>query len=302
MKIPIDEAVERIGQGAFQNRILIAAGLCFAADSMEILLMSFLMVVLQQQWSFNEHHASIVTSSVFLGAMVGTLVLGPLGDRWGRKPVFTLTAGIIASFGLLTALCNGFLSILFCRFLVGFGVGGLTVPFDTLAEFIPSSVRGKVLLQVEYFWTGGTLLVPVLAYFSLDMLGAGSGVNNWDWRLFVLLCAVPCIVSTLMGYLVVPESPRWLLQQGRKEEALQILKEAAILNGVDIQKAFPYGCELEEDGEVESRDFMDLLRPKLRSTTLTMWATWAGFAFTYYGTIRKCFLQYFGPVFHRKFL
>jgi MFS family permease len=80
--------------GTFQRRILWAAGLCFAADSMEILLLSFLTVVLQQDWKSTETQASTITFSVFAGALLGSLTLGPLGDSIGRRPVFSLAACI----------------------------------------------------------------------------------------------------------------------------------------------------------------------------------------------------------------
>lgn len=142
----IDDAVEMLGMGVFQYKILFAAGLCFAADSMEVLLLSFLSVVLKAVWDLSDEQTATITSSVFIGALLGTLVLGYLGDLIGRKPVFTLTAGIICLSGFLTAVANNYLTLLCFRFLVGFGVGGLTVPFDTLAEFVPNNQRGSNLL------------------------------------------------------------------------------------------------------------------------------------------------------------
>lgn len=73
---------------------------------MEVLLLSFLTVILQAEWNMSEAQTNSIVSSVFIGALAGTLTLGPLGDRIGRKPVFTVTAAIICLFGLLTAACN----------------------------------------------------------------------------------------------------------------------------------------------------------------------------------------------------
>ena len=120
-EIHIDDAIEMIGNGRFQRRILWAAGLSFAADSMEILLMSLLSVVLASHWDLREHHTSTLVSSVFLGSLVGTLVLGPLADERGRKPIFRVTSALIAFFGFWTAMCNSFIMLLLCRFMVGFG-------------------------------------------------------------------------------------------------------------------------------------------------------------------------------------
>jgi MFS family permease len=82
------------------------------------------------EWELSEPQTDSIISVVFAGAMIGTLILSPLGDRWGRRPVFTLTAAIIAVFGLGTALVPNNEWLLVVRFLVGFGVGGLTVPFE----------------------------------------------------------------------------------------------------------------------------------------------------------------------------
>ena len=200
--IRIDDAVELLGMGPFQYSILLAAGLCFAADSMEVLLLSFLAVVLRAVWNLTDQQAATITSAVFVGALLGTLVLGTLGDKWGRKPVFTLTAAIICISGFLTAVANNFATLLAFRFLVGFGVGGLTVPFDTLAgglethydslagggaqflfnciltlsfsflctEFVPNSHRGSNLLLIEYFWTAGTLRTSCCLLILLECL------------------------------------------------------------------------------------------------------------------------------------
>jgi MFS family permease len=263
---------------------LIAAGLCFAADSMEVLLLSFLTVVLRAEWNLTETQTNSITSSVFIGALAGTLILGPLGDRVGRKPVFTITAAIICVFGLLTAAANQFATLLACRFMVGFGVGGLTVPFDTLAEFVPTSHRGTNLLVIEYFWTAGTMLVPVAAYVSLGQGNEGGQPDN-SWRVFVILCAIPCLLSTILSLIYVPESPRWLLAQGRHDEAISILRTAAICNGKNPEVIFPVGTKVIDDEEEGDINCLDLLSPNWRNITLTLWGTWAGFAFVYYGTI-----------------
>jgi putative MFS transporter len=232
--------------GPFQRRILIAAGLCFASHSMDILLLSFLADVLQVELDLTESQTATITSIVFVGAMIGALVLGPLTDCIGRKPVFTITSAIICVFGFATAAANSFPVLLLCRFFVGLGIGGLTVPFDTLAEFVPASHRGTNLLAIEYFWTGGTLLVPVLTYFSLS---EGDGAHQNGWRIFVLLCGIPGLASTILGLFYVPESPRWLITKGKHSKALGILRLAATQNGKDPTELFPLNTQLVDDEE-----------------------------------------------------
>mmetsp|Transcript_17019 Transcript_17019/g.19676 ORF Transcript_17019/g.19676 Transcript_17019/m.19676 type:complete len:472 (-) Transcript_17019:118-1533(-) len=274
--ITIDEAINRIQMGPFQREVLFATGTCFMADSMQVMLLSFLTIELQREWGIDDTIASAITSCLFAGAMTGTLILGPAGDRIGRKPILICSAILISCFGLGTALCNNYITMMLVILMVGFGIGGLTVPFDILAEFLPTEKRGRYLLMIKYFWTAGSMLIPVLAYISIEV------VNSW--RLFTVFCAVPCILSAIISILFVPESPRWLVSMGRKDKALKILRKAALKNGVDPDEMFPEGIIL-ADEEKESSNFAALLNPRWRKLTLTLWAVWAGFAFSYYSVI-----------------
>lgn len=316
--ISIDDAIEQLGMGKFQNLLLVSAGLCFVADSMEVLLLSFLELVVQVEWGLSDEETSSITSSVFAGALLGTLFLGPLADILGRKPIFIITAAIIAAFGLLTSIVTSFEFLILCRFFVGFGVGGLIVPFDTYAEFMPNSYRGRQLLIIEYFWTLGTILVPLLAYLTIGQRNrdasdvdegeesssygdgeqtGGSFFNNLipqevsyaftSWRFFVLLCSIPCIVSSILAYYVVPESPRWLLAKGKDERALSILRKAAAMNGKDPNILFPEGITIShrENRVKNLNGLADLISPRWIRLTIVLWGNWLCFAFLYSGAI-----------------
>lgn len=277
--ISIDDAIERLGAGRFQSRLLISAGLCFSADAMQVILLTFLTPIVQEEWNLSNEAMESLTSAVFAGAMVGTLILGPLADRKGRRLVFLLSAAIISVFGIGMALSTNYFMLATMVFFVGVGVGGLTVPFDTLAEFLPSSGRGTKLLMIEYFWTLGCLFVVAMAYLTL------RGGSSPHWRLFVALNSLPCLIALIVGYFLVPESARWLVSQGRREEAIKILREAAAINGHDIAFVFPPEMQLLEEEQVKEASFTDLFTPQWRAITLRLWGVWGAFAFGYYGTI-----------------
>lgn len=125
--ITIDEAIDRIGTGKFQRQVLFAAGTCFMADSVEIMLLSFLTIVLKEEWELedgdddNGAKVASIASAMFGGATIGTLVFGRLGDVVGRKPILSCSALVISLFGFGTAFCWGYVSLLVVRFMVGFG-------------------------------------------------------------------------------------------------------------------------------------------------------------------------------------
>ena len=147
--ITVEQAMDRLGAGPFQIKILIASGLCFAADAMQVILLSFLTLVLKEEWSLSNAKTESITSCLFAGSMLGTLVLGPAADAYGRRPIFLMSAIIISVFGFATSFSHNYTVFVFLLFWIGFGVGGLVVPFDLLAEFLPSKGRGKILLSIE---------------------------------------------------------------------------------------------------------------------------------------------------------
>jgi MFS transporter, putative metabolite:H+ symporter len=266
--------------GRFQRRLLLSAGLCIAADTMEVILLSFLTLVLIEEWDLTHQQGSAVTSVVFIGALIGTLVLGPLADAFGRKPLFVFSTLTIAICGMLTALSRSYWVVMIFQFGVGFGVGGVVIPFDAVAEFIPNDQRGPQLLYLGYFWTLGTMIVPILAWWGLK--------EESSWRIFVVCCSIPCVISTFLTICWVPESPRWLLTKGKHDKAIEILRHAAATNKLDPMVTFPEGILLIDKNEVETKvhSIFTLLTPEWRRMTLLLWATWIGLAFLYWGTIQ----------------
>ena len=197
---------------------------------------------------------------------------------------------------------NQYIPLLIARFFVGFGIGGLTVPYDILAELLPVSLRGNYLLLTYYYWTAGSVLVTFFAYITI-----GSERDN-SWKVLVILHTLPCFLSVIMSYLYIPESPRWLLSQGRKKEALLILNKVAAINGEhDILSSY---TTLKSEG-MESAGFMELFsvsliqsagarmikidilmllpknskQPKWRKLSFSLWGLWFGYGFTFYGII-----------------
>jgi MFS family permease len=260
----IDEAVQSLGMGIFQYRIAVAAGMLLAADSMEVVLLAFLSNVfrkLQQQQQQQQSQDPLVfmlpetdmnhtysvdddMSDSFMNrivvpaGVVGALVWGMMGDWKGRRPVLVGTALLVSLASIATALCTTYPALVVTRLVVAFGIGGLTVPFCTFSEFLPPSQRGTHLIAVQVFCILGALLIHlVLAQQQLPHV-------EERWRSIVVWCSMPCLLATLLGWTVVPESPRWLLSQNRADEALAILRVAAKANGKDPTLLFPPGTML----------------------------------------------------------
>lgn len=91
------------------------------ADSVQVMLLSFIIRRLQREWDFSDATGSMIASSLFAGATVGTLILGPLGDKIGRKPILLCASSIITVFGILTSICPNYQCLFPIIFSIGFG-------------------------------------------------------------------------------------------------------------------------------------------------------------------------------------
>ena len=222
-RLTIDEAIDNIPIGLFHYRLLALCGSSFLADAAEVNLLAFVSVCAGVDWNLPSAQIASITSSVFAGQFFGGLFWGPVADYIGRKKAFQLVVTIISVCGFCSSFSPNYFTLIILRMMAGFGIGGLTVPFDLLAEFVPSKKRGEYLMKMEYFWTLGSLFVSSMAWALLSKYG---------WRTLTMINSTPTIIVSIIGACFIPESPRWLLEVGRKEEAVAAVRSAMETNGL----------------------------------------------------------------------
>jgi MFS family permease len=156
-------------------------------------------------------------SSVYLaGAVLGSIVLGALADRFGRRKLFFWTfLGYLAATAATGAAWN-LTSFTICRFLTGAGIGGEYAAVNSaIDELIPARVRGRVDIAINgTFWLGIVIGSAVTVVF----LSGRFFPMALGWRL-AFLSGLPIGIVVLALRRSVPESPRWLLARGRVAEA-----------------------------------------------------------------------------------
>lgn len=265
----IDDAIDRIGFGRFQKRLLAVCGVTWAADAAEIFLIAFALPGFKEEFALTPGAAGLVVSATFLGMLIGAWFWGTLSDRIGRRTGFQITIAIFAIFGLASAFAPSAEWLAFLRLLTGFGLGGaLPLDFSLFAEYLPRKNRGRWLVLLESFWGVGTLVAAGLAWILVPTLG---------WRYLLATSAVAALF-VLWVRMRVPESPRWLMTQGREPEARAVLNQVARDNG-----SAPIEEPLAPPPPAPRVGPRDLLRPRLRRITLTNWTAWFLISFSYYG-------------------
>lgn len=155
-------------------------------------------------------------SVVLIGCAIGALAAGALADKYGRRTVLIVCAVLFALSGIGAGLSHQFYALVLSRLIGGLGVGAAAMVSPMyIAEIAPAAWRGRLVACYQLAIVFGILL----AYLSNYLLDS-AGPNNWRWMFASQ--AAPSLLFWLL-LLAVPETPRWLMKQGRKKEVLSIL-------------------------------------------------------------------------------
>lgn len=221
----VEEVLERAGTGRFQRRLLGIFGLVWAADAMQVIAVGFTAPSIAASFGLTLPQALQTGTAFFFGMLIGAYVFGRLADKYGRRRILLFTVALDALFSLASVFAPDFAVLLVLRFVVGLAVGGtLPVDYAMMAEFLPARSRGRWLVMLEGFWAVGTVAVAVVAW-AAHVWGVAEA-----WRIIFLATAIPAILGIGLR-LWIPESPRYLLSNGRAQEAQQVFDKVLAVNG-----------------------------------------------------------------------
>lgn len=168
-----------------------------------------------------------------LGYVVGTLILSPLADRFGRREMLLVTMTITAIGSLITVFSTNLTFFIVARFITGIGVGAdLAIVYTYINEVAPMSQRAKytslifIMSALGAFcgiWAG-LILTTVSTPWPLGLpFAVASPAFDFGWRIMYLIGAVLGLIGVLLRF-QLPESPRWLISQGRAEDAAHVVE------------------------------------------------------------------------------
>lgn len=271
MSIPVESVLATAGTGPFQRRLLGIFGLVWAADAMQVLAVGFTAGSIAATFGLSVPQALQTGTLFFLGMLIGAALFGRMADRYGRRRVLLITVACDAVFGLLSVFAPSFAVLLALRFLTGVAVGGtLPVDYAMMAEFLPPKNRGRWLVMLEGFWAVGTIAVA-LAAWAASIAGIADA-----WRWIFAATALPALIGIWLRFWV-PESPLYLLKEGRGDDAKRVLNQMLRANGK---------AELSSDLAItlpQATRSSGLLAPDLRRRTLLILGIWFLVSVSYYG-------------------
>lgn len=228
--------------------IILSLGLANASDASEILCLSYLLSNSNFQDDIlksngGNFESGLIAASVFIGMLSGGLVVGAIADTLGRRPTLLFGLVLNAVAGMLSALSTNAYNLAAIRLIAGVGIGASIPPlFSLVSEMAPPSRRGLCVNVVASFWMVGSIYVALVAILSFQ-------TNDWSWRVFAILCAIPSLAGAVAVWMVVPASPRFLAKIGMIEEATEIANTLAIKMGANTMPVgATYNCESESGG------------------------------------------------------
>jgi MFS family permease len=217
VRLPLGIALDRAKFSRLHRAFWTLAALGIMLDGFDFFIIGVANPLIAKDFGATAAETGLVSAAAILGAVVGAGLLGPLGDRIGRRRIFRFDLVLFVVFSLACVVAWDVWSLIFFRFMLGVAVGlDYPIAASYMAEILPSKGRGRWLVAGFAMQAVGILLGALVGVVVLSLLPEIE-----SWRLMLGFGVVPALIIIFLRR-KVPESPRWLAQNGREEEAVEV--------------------------------------------------------------------------------
>jgi putative MFS transporter len=272
----VAQRLERLPLTSYQKSIFMVIATAWFFDSMDLGMMTFILGSIKADFGLTAAQTGLLGSASFVGMLVGAAISGMLADKFGRRVVFQWSMVFWGAGSFLCAIASDYPQLIIFRILLGFGMG-MEFPIGQamVSELLPAKQRGKYVAMLEGFWPLGFICAGVLAYWLLPIGG---------WRSVFLALGIPSVfVMIVRRY--VPESPRWLEEAGKHEEADRVMTRIEDkVRAAQGHRELPEPAKVLQRGAQPTRSsFSELWSAGYARRTLMLWALWFFALLGYYG-------------------
>lgn len=258
------------------NMVSLAAlgGFLFGYDTG---IVSGAMVFIRDDFGLDDIWQEVIISVTILGAWIFSMIAGSVSQSFGRRLTVLMSSVVFTVGSLVMGLAPDVWVLLVGRFTVGAGIGlsSMIIPLY-IAELAPTRIRGTLVTLNCLFIVGGQAVAALVA------VGLSFTPENLGWRFMLGIGALPSAIQ-FIGFLFLPESPRWLIQKGREQEAFKVLQRMRG-DGACIDKEFARmmknckepAASVEPEGEKGSNNPPVVLRQPSTSSSQEAVGTYEG--------------------------
>ncbi|MCH2116983.1 MAG: MFS transporter [Pirellulales bacterium] len=276
--VSIARRLERLPITRYQRTIFIVIATAWFFDCVDLATMTFILSSITEEFSLSPQQAGMLAGMSFLGMFLGAGSAGILADRFGRCVVFRWSIVLWGISSLACAAAPNIETLMCFRVLLGVGLAmELPVAQSLVCEFIPTKQRGKYVAFLEGGWPLGFIAAGILALVV---------VPHFGWRGAFVAEAIPAFFVLVIRR-IVPESPRWLAETGKFQEAEAVL--ATMESKVKFFLQVDHLPEVEATPEVLGSSqqrpfsFFQLWQGDYAQRTCMVWILWFFALLGYYG-------------------
>jgi MFS transporter, AAHS family, 4-hydroxybenzoate transporter len=258
LEINVSELIDNSRLNSFHIRVIALCSCLLFFEGFDFYAISYVAPALGQALAISKPMLGPIFSAGQFGLMLGALIFGIAGDRWGRKRVFILCGLVFGLASLATTLTASYLWLLICRSIAGLGMGGAGPLAITIAsDYCPKRVRAALtMVMYTSFSVGGVFAGAVNAYFL-----------RYGWRtVFYVGGAIPLLLSPVL-ILALPESLNYLVSRNtRGAEVAGVLKKIAPEVPLSVDSRFLMDQAYEKKVQVP-----ELFRAGYGRRTILLW-------------------------------
>lgn len=215
----VSARLDRIPVWPYERKLLWIVGAGYFFAFFDIVTISFATPVIATQFGVSKATVTLSVTSSLIGYIIGAFADSTIADKWGRKLSLGLSVGVFSAGTVLAALSTNVQELIAFRFIAGLGIGAEIAAVTTyLGELSPARLRGRYTSWATTAAYAGFAVVPFIARGLVPTFASG-------WRILFLIGALGGATILFMRR-GLPPSPRWLLSQGRTEEARDLVASA----------------------------------------------------------------------------